>query len=57
MYIVIKAFKDAEDGKKLYKVGDIYPTADKTKERIEFLKSAENKLGTPVIKWYKKKPK
>ena len=56
MYIVIKAFKDLEDENRLYKVGDVFPTADKSKERVEFLKSAENKLGTPVIKWYRKKP-
>lgn len=55
MYIVIKDFADLEDGNKVYRAGDIFPTEGKSKERIKFLKSAENKLKTPVIKWQNKK--
>ena len=53
MYKVIKAFTDLEDNNKPYNVGDIFPTAGKSKERIAFLKSDANKLGEPVIKYVK----
>ena len=55
MYKVVHRFIDLEDDNKRYEVGDIFPTADKSKERIDFLKSDKNKLGTPVIKYYKNK--
>jgi hypothetical protein len=55
MYKVIRAFKDLEDNNKLYNVGDIFPTAGKSKERVAYLKSSTNKLGEPVIKYVKSK--
>lgn len=55
MYKVIKPFKDLEDNERLYNVGDEYPTEGKSKERIAYLKSDKNKLGQPVIKYYKNK--
>lgn len=55
MYKVVHRFIDLEDNNRLYEVGDIYPTADKTKERIDFLKSDKNKIGVPVIKYSRDK--
>ncbi len=55
MYKVIRAFRDLEDNEKLYKVGDIFPTEGKSKERVSYLKGSANKLGEPVIKYYKQK--
>lgn len=54
MYTVIKKFIDAET-KKIYMVGDEFPTKDVPKERIDYLKSENNKLGEPVIKFQRKK--
>ena len=50
MYIVIKTFRDKDDGK-IYREGDEYPTKDKPKERIACLKSDKTALGQPVIKY------
>ncbi len=55
MYKVILSFKDLEDNEKLYKVGDTFPTTGKSKERIAYLKSKDNALGAPVIKYVKGK--
>lgn len=55
MYKVVHRFIDLEDNNRFYEVGDIYPTADKTKERIDFLKSDKNKIGVPVIKYSREK--
>lgn len=55
MYKVIHRFRDIEDGNRLYEVGDEFPTADKSKERVAFLKSDKTKLGKPVIKYVRKK--
>lgn len=55
MYKVIYRFRDLEDGGRQYEVGDIFPTVDKSKERIEFLKSDKNKIGKPVIKYIRGK--
>lgn len=55
MYKVIRAFHDLEDNNKTYRVGDVFPTDGKSKERIAYLKSDTNKLGEPVIKYCKSK--
>lgn len=52
MYIVLKTFKDKDDGI-IYKKGDKYPTEGKDKERIALLKGDKNALGEPVIKYKK----
>lgn len=57
MYKVIKKFRDIEDNNRLYNVGDEFPTADKSKERVAFLKSDKNKLGEPVIKFVRESKK
>lgn len=57
MYKVIHRFIDLEDNNRQYEVGDVFPTAGKSKERITFLKSSENKIGTPVIKWFRESKK
>lgn len=59
-YKVIHEFFDMEDAEKhIYKVGDEYPRAgiEPSKERIAFLASAGNKIGTPVIEEEKKPAK
>ena len=50
-YRVIRDFADLEDGKHIYRVGDIYPRQGlaPAKERVEFLQSSQNLLQTPVI--------
>lgn len=52
MYKVIAKFADLEDKKHIYQIGDVYPRegSEPTEERIAFLASDQNKLGTPVIK-------
>ena len=55
MYVVVHKFIDLEDDNRLYEVGDVFPTADKSKERIDFLKSDKNKTGKPVIKYQRGK--
>lgn len=49
---VIKQFRDLKDGRRLYRVGDIYPRAGltPTKTRISELSGKKNKLGVPLIK-------
>ena len=51
-YRVIEAFVDLLDDNHLYQVGDIFPRPGKdvTLSRINELASADNKLGTPLIK-------
>ena len=51
MYRVITLFADLEDNKHLYHAGDEYPRKGykPSIERIEFLLSNRNLLGTPVI--------
>lgn len=52
MYKVIKSFRDLEDGRYLYKDGDIYPRkgVEPSEERIAELAGTKNKLKTPLIK-------
>lgn len=57
MYKVITEFVDLEDENRHYRVGDIFPAEDKSKERIAFLKGDKNLLGTPVIKYYRETKK
>lgn len=56
MYRVIKSFADLEDSNHIYRIGDTYPRKglDPTDERIEFLLSPRNLLGTPVIEQVKR---
>ena len=51
-YRVIEAFVDLLDDNHLYQVGDTFPRPgnDVTLSRINELASADNKLGTPLIK-------
>ena len=51
-YRVIEAFVDLLDDNHLYQVGDTFPRPGKdvTLSRINELASADNKLGTPLIK-------
>ena len=51
MYRVTTLFADLEDNKHLYHAGDEYPRKGYKPniERIEFLLSNRNLLGTPVI--------
>lgn len=52
-YIVIRRFKDKEDGKHLYKKGDQYPRTsnkDVPQERINALLSNKNKIGKQLIR-------
>lgn len=51
-YIVIKQFKDSQDGKHLYKVGAKFPRGNKkvSQERLEELLSSNNRQRTPLIK-------
>ncbi|WP_373738533.1 hypothetical protein [Jeotgalibaca porci] len=51
-YIVVHAFKDLEDKKKLYQVGDVYPKPKNKKvseERLKALSTKENKAGKVLI--------
>ena len=51
-YKVIKDFTDLEDNRKLYRVGDTYPRADKTvnNSRLEqLLDGAKNSHGVAFI--------
>ena len=51
-YKVVHKFKDLQDNGHIYNVGDIYPRQDVavSKERIDELKTAKNKIGMPLIK-------
>ena len=57
IYKVISSFKDLEDNRHLYSAGDIYPREGVTvsKERINELKTDNNKVGKPLIKAERKK--
>lgn len=59
MYKVIKHFVDLKDNKHYYRVGDVYPHDNRhvSLERIEELKSTENKLGVSLIEEIEEKPK
>lgn len=49
---VIHNFADAQDGFRVYKVGDNYPREgyDPTAERLEELKGVNNNIGRSLIK-------
>ena len=50
-YVVIERFRDLQDGKHLYEVGDKFPRKGRAKkERIEELSSSDSKIGYPVIR-------
>ena len=51
MYKVISYFKDGEDNRHEYNVGDIYPRKgyEPTAERVRGLLGENNKRGYPVI--------
>lgn len=50
MYRVVRYFIDLKDNNRAYNVGDIYPhSGEVSPDRVAFLMSAKNKLGTPVI--------
>lgn len=50
-FVVIRDFKDLQDNNHIYRKGDKYPRKGRyKKERVEGLKSHDNKLGYPVIK-------
>lgn len=51
-YKVVHKFKDLQDNGHIYNVGDIYPRQNVvvSKERIDELKTAKNKIGKPLIK-------
>jgi len=50
-YIVIKSFKDLQDGQRIYRTGDEYPRKGykTTKKRIEELSTSKNLRGEPLI--------
>lgn len=49
-YKVIKRFRDLQDANHIYNVGDKNPRKGRlNKERIEELKSYDNKIGFPLI--------
>ncbi len=54
MFKVIEDFKDLNDGK-IYRAGDEFPSTGKSKERIEELSSAKNKLKKVLIEEVKEK--
>lgn len=51
-YVVIKRFRDAQDGKRVYEPKNAYPRqgVKVTQERIDELLSSNNKQGEPLIK-------
>ena len=51
MYRVLHWFVDLQDNNHFYSVGDNYPHngVDVCEERIEELKTSQNKLGIPLI--------
>lgn len=50
-YIVIKDFKDLQDGDHIYRAGDKYPRKGRAKkERIAELSGSENLIGEPLIR-------
>lgn len=53
MFRVIKKFADLDDKRYIYQVGDEYPREgyEPSEDRVEFLSSDQNKLGTPVIEF------
>jgi hypothetical protein len=50
-YVVIKSFKDLQDGQHIYRAGDEYPRKGykPTKKRIEELSTSKNLRGEPLI--------
>ncbi|GAB3797373.1 hypothetical protein [Virgibacillus kimchii] len=49
-YVVIHDFKDLKDNDKIYVKDDVYPHEKVSDDRIEELKSSNNKIGKPLIK-------
>lgn len=52
-YIVVEDFTDLQDGNKVYRKGDVYPSpANKnvSKKRLNELSSDNNRRGAPLIK-------
>ena len=51
MYKVIEMFMDLQDGKHLYRVGDVFPRKGLTvtEERLEELAGSKNRLHKPLI--------
>lgn len=52
MFKVIYKFADLEDGKTIYRVGDVYPRKgyEPTEKRIAELLGKKNKIGKSLIK-------
>ncbi|ACJ33045.1 hypothetical protein [Anoxybacillus flavithermus] len=50
-YVVVKSFKDLQDGQRIYRVGDEYPRKGykPTKKRVEELSTNKNLHGEPLI--------
>jgi len=50
-YVVVKSFKDLQDGQRIYRVGDEYPRKGykPTKKRVEELSTNRNLRGEPLI--------
>ena len=59
MYKVIKRFRDLQDNKHAYSVGDIFPHngVEVGAERLAELASDKNRLGVPLIEEIAEKPK
>lgn len=57
IYKVIVSFRDLQDGGYLYHVGDVFPRDGQSvaKERINELKTSDNKAKKPLIKAERKK--
>jgi len=49
-YVVVHRFKDLQDNNRIYRPGDKFNHAGKTKERIKELSSKNNKIGKILIK-------
>lgn len=52
-YIVVEDFTDLQDGNKVYRKGDVYPSPSNknvSKKRLNELSSDNNRKGAPLIK-------
>lgn len=58
-YRVLEDFSDKQDGRRPYKVGDIYPREglDPSPQRVAELLGSENVRGRPIIEPIGEKPK
>jgi len=52
-YVVVEDFTDLQDGNKVYRKGDVYPSPvnkNVSKKRLNELSSDNNRIGAPLIK-------